>query len=391
MTTGSRGVEAGDGAPSTSILPPFDESMARSRTGPTRAQVILLVGLLLAALVAGGGLFLWRSHRLLPPVQVVPTGAPAPVRTWPSGVWTGGTWGAERVAAFAQWRGSPIDTAITYPAYDTWQQMSEQSDWHVAVFDGFRGTLVYGLPLLPKDSAGHGLDEVARGDHDAVFTAVAATLRKHGRGDSYIRVGLEAQGAWFPWGVNNGGNTAAGFKAAFVHVARLLRAELPKAKIVFDTSCGAPLRGQSNRMDLLTTLYPGDDVVDVVGCDHYDQYQLIGHNEKQFTKALTPDKAAGLQDTLDFARAHGKRFAVPEWGVAASSKSGGGDNDYFVYAMYMWFAANAKDIAFENYFNEPDATLGSSIWDQVQNPKSSMEYKKLWGLTARPATPSASG
>jgi beta-mannanase len=216
-------------------------------------------------------------------------------------------------------------------------------------------------------------------------------LLKHKRGASYIRIGLEAQGDWFPWGAGNGDNTAEGYKAAFVHVATLLRAKLPESKIVFDTSCGAPLRGQSNRMDPLTALYPGDDVVDVVGCDHYDHYQLISHTEKQFTKALTPAKAAGLQDTLDFARAHGKKFAVPEWGLTSPDRNGGGDNEYFIYAMYRWFAANAKDIAFENYFNEPAAYLKSSIWDEVQNPRSSAEYKRLWGLTAKPGTASASG
>jgi len=373
------------------VLPPFDETTARGRTGPSPRLLILLAGLLVAVLVAAVGLVLWRSHRLQPPVQAIPTDTPLPARTWASGVWTGGTWGAERVTAFAAWRGSAVETAVTYPAYDTWQQLAEQSDWHVAVFDGFKGTLVYGLPLLPKDSAGHGLDEVARGDHDAVFTAVADTLLKHKRGASYIRIGLEAQGDWFPWGAGNGDNTAEGYKAAFVHVATLLRAKLPESKIVFDTSCGAPLRGQSNRMDPLTALYPGDDVVDVVGCDHYDHYQLISHTEKQFTKALTPAKAAGLQDTLDFARAHGKKFAVPEWGLTSPDRNGGGDNEYFIYAMYRWFAANAKDIAFENYFNEPAAYLKSSIWDEVQNPRSSAEYKRLWGLTATPGTPSASG
>jgi hypothetical protein len=162
-------------------------------------------------------------------------------------------------------------------------------------------------------------------------------------------------------------------------VAQLIRARLPRAKLVFDISAGAPLRGQSDRMGPLTELYPGDDVVDVIGVDHYDHYQLIAPNHQRFERALRPDRAAGLQDVVDFARARGKQFAVPEWGLTARNKDGGGDNPYFVYAMYRWFAANADGLAFENYFNEPDAYLGSSIWDQVQNPKASAEYRALWG------------
>jgi hypothetical protein len=358
--------------------------------------VLATVAVALIALVAGGLLY-WRStHGEEAAVEGVPADAHPVPHTWPSGVWTGGEWGAERIAEFAAWRGTPVDTAVTYPAYDTWQQLSQESDWHVAVFDGFRGKLVYGLPLLPKDSAGHGLDQVAAGAHDDAFAAVADTLAAHHRGDSYIRVGLEAQGDWFPWGASNGENSPESFKAAFRHVAALLKDRLPQARIVFDISCGAVLRDQSDRMDPLTKLYPGDDVVDVVGCDHYDHYQLIAHTQKKFDSALRPDRAAGLQDTLDFAREHGKQFAVPEWGLTAPEAHGGGDNDYFVFAMYQWLSANAADVAFENYFNEPAAYLQSSIWDQVQNPRAAAEYRALWGLTRQdgpspPGTPSASG
>ncbi len=361
----------------------------RPRRGSRRPLLIAVVAALLIGLV-GGGAVVWRLNRSTPPVQGVPSDVAIPVRNWPSGVWTGGEWGTSRVQAFGEWRGSPVDTAVTYPAYQTWQELAE-SDWHVAVFDGFEGRLVYGLPLLPKDSAGRGLDEVAAGQHDDAFTAVADSLLKHGRGDSYVRVGLEAQGDWFPWGASNGENTPEQFRAAFAHVSQLLKARMPQAQIVFDTSCGAVLRGQQDRMDVLNALYPGDDVVDVVGCDNYDHYSLISRTDEQFTSALRPEKAAGLQDTLDFARAHGKKFAVPEWGLTAERSDGGGDNEYFVYAMYMWFAANADDVAFENYFNEPDEYLGSSIWDVVQNPTASQEYRKLWGFTGSSPSPTPAG
>lgn len=355
-----------------------------------RPLVAIGLAIVLVLAAVGGGVVGWRLLGGQPPVQEVPQDVAPPVRSWPSGVWTGGEWGAARVAQFGEWRGSPVDTAVTYPAYGTWQEIAE-SDWHVQVFEGFPGKLVYGLPLLPKDSAGRGLGEVASGRHDDAFEAVADTLLKYDRGDSYVRVGLEAQGDWFPWGASNGENTPQEYVAAFRHVAELLKDRMPEVQIVFDTSCGAVLPGQQDRMDPLTELYPGDDVVDIVGCDNYDHYTLISHTEEQFVSSLTPDKAAGLQDTLDFARAHGKKFAVPEWGLTAADREGGGDNEYFIYAMYMWFAANADDIAFENYFNEPAEYLRSSIWDEVQNPAAAAEYRRLWGLTEASASASASG
>lgn len=365
----------------------------RYRSGPSRGVLIGLVAALVLVLGLGaGGAFYWTRLRT-PPIQAVPTATPSAVTGWSSGVWTGGTWGTNRVAAFAGWRGSPADTAVTYPAYGTWQELAEKSEWHVSVFDGFAGTLVYGLPLLPKDAAPGALAEVAAGRHDSAFTAVAATLARHQRSKSVIRVGLEANGDWFPWGAGKPENTPELFKAAFRRVATLMKAKLPGCTIVFDISAGAAIHGQTDRLDPLTKLYPGDDVVDVIGVDHYDHYQLVAPTQQRFDRALKPAKAAGLQDTLDFARAHRKRFAVPEWGLTSTAKRGGGDNDFFIYAMYSWFAANSADLAFENYFNEPEAYIGSSIWDQVQNPRAAAEYRALWGARPRPKaalTPSGS-
>jgi hypothetical protein len=43
-----------------------------------------------------------------------------------------------------------------------------------------------------------------------------------------------------------------------------------------DLSCGTALRGrQTDRLDALNLLYPGDDVVDLVGCDFFDWYATL--------------------------------------------------------------------------------------------------------------------
>ena len=59
--------------------------------------------------------------------------------------------------------------------------------------------------------------------------------------------------------------------------------------------------------------------------------------------------------------------------------------------LYQYFLQNKDVLAYENYFNEPDESLGSAIWDAPTNPLSAAEYKKLWGApphlstTATPA------
>jgi Glycosyl hydrolase family 26 len=340
---------------------------------------------------AAAALVLLRVHDSdvtpeLPPgdTPAATVGALPAGRTWLSGAWTGGTIGAARIEAFGTWRGQPSDVVTTYPAYETWDQIAD-TDWHIGVLDGFKGRLEYGLPLVPRDHQST-LADVLTGKHDAVFSTVAQLLNKHGRGDSFVRIGLEANGSWFPWGADV--QTAADFKAAFRHVQAIMKKVSPKLVFLFDITCGHPLDGSDDRMAPLTALYPGDDVVNVIGCDHYDATTVKSRNADEWKKTLRPETGPGLADVADFARQHHKSLAVPEWGLQSKAQKGAGDNPYFIYSMYQFFQQNKDILVFENYFNEPDDSLGSAIWEKVQNPRSAAEYKKLWGappaLRAKP-------
>ena len=307
--------------------------------------------------------------------------------SWASGAWLGPMPDAAKAADLGAWRGRPLDLVTTYPEYQTWQQLGS-TEWTIAVFDGFAGRLSYGLPLLPKQDGGS-LSEVAAGAHDDTWRAVAALLRKHGRDDASIRIGLEANGDWFPWGIGHQGrNEPAQFVAAYRRVAQVLRAELPRAELGFDIGCAHAMAGQRDRLDSLTALYPGDDVVDVVGCDHYDAGSLVTRDDGSWQRVLHPARAPGLQDVLDFAVSHHKGFAVPEWGLTSAARGGGGDNSEFLVRMHGFFAANAAQVAYENYFNEPDPSIGCAVWQpggqgrvpgtSPQNPQAGQTYRRLW-------------
>jgi hypothetical protein len=345
----------------------------------------ILLGLLVVVLVAAGltgvAVSLSRGGDQPESSSSRTTQSPSPMSSakvkpgapWTSGGWVGGD--SSAIEQFSDWRGKPAATLTTYPAYDTWDEIIG-SDWHVSNFDGFTGKLVYGLPLLPSKEPAT-LQEVAAGEHDDVWRAVAATLVQHGRDDSFVRIGLEANGTWFSWGAT--ATTAKDFVAAYRHVAEVMAEVAPRLQFVFDISCGAPLRGSEDRLAPLTALYPGDDVVDVVGCDFYDAWSTKVRDNAELQHALAPDAGPGLDDLVTFARSHDKRYAVPEWGLTSSDEHGSGDNPFFIQAMYDFFYANRKDLAFENYFDEPALYLGSSLYREGQNPQSGEEYKRLWG------------
>ena len=300
-------------------------------------------------------------------------GTPRSGLPWFSGWWVGGDKTSSSMAQAQSWRGSLMDFATAYPQYSSWADMSN-SAWSISVWKGYGGRLAYGLPLLPQDRRGQ-WDDVISGAHDDVFRTIAQQMIDNGFADSAIRVGLEANGDWFPWGAN--ASSAAQFKAAFRHVVGVMRAVDPKLTFWFDTSASAnPLPGTSGRgAVMLNTLYPGDDVVDGISMDHYDFYSLVAKTDQAFKDAMSPPNGTGLQDAVDFARAHGKGFAVPEWGL--HGVQGPGDNPFFMQKMFDFFQANKDVLVYENYFDEPADYIHNSLMSG-QDPQSAAVYRKLW-------------
>jgi hypothetical protein len=302
-------------------------------------------------------------------------GSPRSGGAWFSGVWAGGgTISAARVTSFGVWRGAPTDAAITYPESKTWEQIYG-SDWHISTFNDFEGILVYGLPMLPANGDGD-LQSISSGAYDWVYTKVASDLVKHGRGRSIVRIGWEANGDWWPW--NAQADSADAYVAAFRHIVGVLRSVAPQLVIDFDVNCGTTLRGQSDRLDTLTQLYPGDDAVDLIGCDHYDWNAIEAIDDAGWERAKHPKDSVGVQDVADFARARGKGLTLPEWGLASPQEHGNGDNPFFMQKMRGFFEDNKDVLVLEDYFSEPETSLGSGIWDPEQNPQSAEEYQKLW-------------
>ena len=292
---------------------------------------------------------------------------------WFSGAWTGGHTSMERAEVFGRWRGTPLDAVTTYPDLSTWDSLAD-SRWHITTYADFPGRLVYGLPLLPKQGPGT-LADVAAGRYDHVFRAIARDLRQTGRGDAIVRIGFEGNGVWTRYGGTAA--NAATWRAAYRRVATVLRQTAPKLVRNFDITCGFAMPGSRDRLDSLTKLYPGDDVVDLVGCDMYDEHWTQARTASQWRMAVRPWYSPGIADVAAFARAHGKGMSIPEWGVAGTNRGGTGDNPFWVRQMRAWMRANADVLVLENYFNDRARTIRSDLW-RGQNPAAAAVYRELW-------------
>jgi hypothetical protein len=84
------------------------------------------------------------------------------------------------------------------------------------------------------------------------------------------------------------------------------------------------------------------------------------------------------------ARAHGKPLSVSEWGLSHNTSDPlSRDNPFFINKMFEFFRDNAKDIAYEAYFNcgRPLGTGsagGYRLAPNTSSPLAKARYQALW-------------
>ena len=191
----------------------------------------------------------------------------------------GGRFNTETLEGFGAWR-PPLDVVTAYTSLTSYRDMMEET-WTISVWDGFLGKLSLALPLLP-DSGEGSFTSIAAGEQDDVWRKVAQNLKAHGRGDSIVRVGWESNLKDWRWQVTSSNVTE--FKAAYRQIVRTMRAETPELRFEFGITCGASIAGSSDRLASLTTVYPGDDVVDLIGCDTYDWWNTHATDDATWQK-----------------------------------------------------------------------------------------------------------
>ena len=291
-----------------------------------------------------------------------PAPASAPAGAWLSGAYTGGTIDTAAAVAFGAFRGRPLDVTDVFHTRDTWDKIGKEG-WSEWQYHDFAGTLAIALPLIPGSSDTSDLGSVAAGQHDDAFRGFAQNLVDQGRAASIVRLGWEFNGNWYGWSAWD----AVTWRAAFRHVAQVLKSVDPAVLIDYDGNVGV-----SQSADPFGAVYPGDDVVDIIGVDAYDNEWNHVTDQKSWDAFRTG--VGGLDRWAAFAAAHGKKVSVPEWGV---NVKGPGDNPFYVQRMHDWFAAHAGQLAYECYFNEGDTYIASAL-DGTENPRSAAVYRSLW-------------
>jgi hypothetical protein len=126
-------------------------------------------------------------------------------------------------------------------------------------------------------------------------------------------------------------------------------------------------------------MYPGNDVVDIIGVHYYDSGPEKNTQAlwNQYYNANFGPNPWGIKAWLDFARAHGKRLGVGEWGLWNQGQgTAKADDPVYIDNMYRFFRDNAGSIAYETYFNgiagQHPLCPGNTF------PKATATYAKDW-------------
>ncbi len=178
----------------------------------------------------------------------------------------------------------------------------------------------------------------AAGAYNAHWRQFGKVIRSYGLGSSVIRLGWEFNGRWDSWAATDPAAWAECFRQA------VTSARSTAAQLRWDWNVN---RGVSSALADPIRAYPGNDYVSMIGVDSYDQWPSVA-SEGGWQKQLNGEQ--GLNYWLGFAKAHGKKLSVPEWGSLRYGRSAGGDDPQYIRDMRAFFAANARYIAFEAIF-----------------------------------------
>lgn len=328
----------------------------------------------------------WRRCRLLRPgplfllagvIGSLPNPSTAHAAAVALGLHSGSDNSITQYEAFGAWLGRKVTHRVVFADMSSWSTMA--APWFLNVSqkwvqsDPARVEIIT-MPLLPTGEAGN-FAAIIRGDHDATFTTFGQNIKARNMAARVIvRLGWEGNGDWYPWSY---AADPAGYRDSFRRAAQLIRQQAPGIRFDWCVSCGASHRGGPA---LWTDGYPGDDVVDIVSMDVYDQWWS--------SWTAMRDGEAGLGEFRNFAVLHQKPEAYPEWSCSTDLGShGGGDNPTFVQNLAAWFAARPGQVVYHGYWNTSNDGPNAAIYgtDPILVPNAAAAYQRIFTFTSAPA------
>jgi beta-mannanase len=267
---------------------------------------------------------------------------------------------------------------------DTWAdwenpwQFAGNTSWTSWLDSNPKNQVILGMDLVPWSATGTTVAPVANpltweqegaaGDFDSDATQLAENLVSDGafaNGQPLtIRLGIEANGNWEADWVGGTATEEADWAKTYDNEVAAMRA-VPGTNFKFVWNPNACFSVDTGA---LSTWYPGNNFVDIIGADLYDSD--CTNTDSAATEgfsALASDGSPSLNSIVSFANANGKPLAFGEWGLEQ------GDDPAYVNGIGD--TVNSDNFAYQAYFDDGDGAeeLNSSV------PQSVAAYKEQFG------------
>jgi hypothetical protein len=267
------------------------------------------------------------------------------------------------VTQYEELLGKPTDAILGYTGDASWADYDGSLGWIMGVFSKIDRRVLWSVSLIPKGAT---LADAAKGVYNDHYKKAAEKLAKWRPEEPvlYIRTGWEFNGGWFHYKAAGHPQEFIGAWRQFVNTYRSV-----SKRFRFDW---CPASGGWMAMKA-EDAYPGDEYVDVVGLDVYNQvrWQKIKDARERWKKIYL-DGPYGLIWHREFAKKHGKPMSYPEWGSGGNES---GDDPYFVEQMHKWFLEN--HVLYATYWNSNAGYKGRMSGGEY--PDAGAKYRELFG------------
>ncbi|WP_232107672.1 MULTISPECIES: glycosyl hydrolase [Streptomyces] len=275
--------------------------------------------------------------------------------------------GVVLMGRLSRWlRGADLRVGHTYLPGDRWSNIEGAPRfldyWAAWRRESADRILVLNVPMLERNEerasdaeVRHLLRRGAAGEFDVHYRRLAERLVELRVPDTVLVLGWEMNGTTY---THRCGPDPQAWKRYWNRIVTTMRS-VAGQRFRFDF---APSRGR----DAIpwTECYPGDDTVDIIGMDSYDQPQGMSFDEQ----VMEP---YGLQEHVDFAKAHGKPISYPEWGLFRNS-----DNAEYMRRMLAWIDRHKP------LYNTLTDYCPHGVWQCRENPRAAVVFRSaLLGRT----------
>jgi hypothetical protein len=215
----------------------------------------------------------------------------------------------------------------TWPDWDTPWAFNSYYNWGAWLAESPNHQAVFGQDLIPQSIQNNSdpltwEQECDAGDFNSYATTLGQNLVSGGGGSVIIRLGIEANGTWETDYVGTTTTEQNDWAQCYDNEVTAMRA-VPNSHFLFvwnPNICTDNLP--------LNEWYPGNSYVDIIGADAYDEdcwtqqtvseegWSAYANNTASNTS--NNSEYPSLNNIVAFAAAHGKPFALPEWGESTS-------------------------------------------------------------------------